>query len=50
MLFQFLWSLALVMALVLAGVMLRVVSLPAAGARPIVVKIRRSPVRGARPR
>ena len=50
MLYQFLWSLALVLALVLAGLMLRVVSFSAASARPIAVEIRRSPVRGARPR
>ena len=50
MLYQFLWSLAFVLALVLAGLMLRVVSFPAVSARPIAVKIRRSPVRGARPR
>jgi hypothetical protein len=47
---DFLWSFTLVLTLVPAGLLLRVFSLQAAGARPVPVEIRRVPAPAARPR
>ncbi len=50
MLHLYLWSIAFALAVVLAGLMLRILSFPARDRRPIPVEIRRSPDRGRSPR
>ena len=49
MLSLYLWSLAFALAVVLAGLMLRIFSFPKRERRPVPVEIRRSP-EGRRPR
>ena len=48
MLSLYLWSLAFALAVVLAGLMLRIVRLPERQPRPVPIEIRRSP-EGRRP-
>jgi hypothetical protein len=47
---QFLWSLSLVLALVLVGVAMRVISLRGALPQPVPVEIQPSALRGSRQR
>ena len=50
MLSLYLWSLAFALAVVLAGLMLRIVRLPDRQPRPVPIEIRRSPEDGRPPR